>query len=75
MSARIHQPTRAQDWALHELSCNRTPSEATHTRTLRSLERAGLVRCDNGEWSLTRAGTRAADRATERLARLHRRSA
>lgn len=58
-----------QDWALHELSCNRQPSEATHTRTLRSLERAGLVRCDDDIWSLTCAGHREADRATHRLLR------
>jgi DNA-binding PadR family transcriptional regulator len=66
---RLYQPTRAQDWALHELWTNRTPSEATHTRTLRSLERAGLVRLDDGIWSLTRAGERAAATATERLQR------
>lgn len=66
---RIYQATRAQDWALHELWTNCTPSACTHTRTLRSLERAGLTRCDDGAWSLTAAGERAAAQATERLQR------
>jgi DNA-binding IclR family transcriptional regulator len=66
---RIYQPTQAQAWALHELSCSRQPSDATHTRTLRSLERAGLVRCDDDEWALTKAGQRLAAKATERLSR------
>jgi hypothetical protein len=66
---KLYQPSHQQTWALHELSCNRQPSEAVNTRTLRSLERAGLVRCDDGIWSLTKAGERAAVHATERLQR------
>lgn len=69
MTTRLYQLSPQQDWALHELSCTRQPSEAVHTRTLRSLERAGLVECHDGEWTLTKAGARAAVKATERLAR------
>jgi ribosomal protein S19E (S16A) len=69
MTTRLYQPSVHQEWALHELSCNRQPSEAVHTRTLRSLERAGLVECHDDEWALTKAGQRAAVKATERLQR------
>ena len=65
---RLYQTTQAQEWALHELQSG-TLSAATHTRTLRSLERAVLVRWQDDEWTLTRAGEREAVRATERLAR------
>lgn len=63
----IYQPSPQQDWALHELACSRQPSEAVNTRTLRSLERAGLVRCDDDVWSLTKAGERQAVKATHRF--------
>jgi ribosomal protein S19E (S16A) len=66
---RLYQPSPQQDWALHELSCNRQPSEAVNTRTLRSLERAGLVEQDDKGWRLTRAGYRAATGATARIER------
>jgi hypothetical protein len=69
---RVYQPTHAQDWALHELAGSRTPSASTHTRTLRSLLRAGLAREDDGEWALTAAGEREAVRATQRIARRNR---
>lgn len=65
----LYQPSPAQDWALHELARGVGPSEVVNTRTLRSLERAGLVRCDDGEWWLTKAGEREATKATQRLAR------
>lgn len=63
------QLTRCQDWALHELAAGERPSARTHTRTLRSLERARLVRFDDGAWWLTKAGEREALRATKRMER------
>lgn len=70
MSGRkLYQPSPQQDWALHELSCNRQPSEAVNTRTLRSLKRAGLVEQDDAGWRLTKTGVRAAEGATARLER------
>jgi ribosomal protein S19E (S16A) len=69
MTTRIYQLSPQQTWALHELWCSRQPSEEVNTRTLRSLERAGLVEYHDDEWALTKAGQRAAVKATERLAR------
>lgn len=65
----MKQLSTHQVWALHELARGVGPSDAVHTRTLRSLQHAGLARENDGEWTLTKAGERAAVKATERLQR------
>jgi DNA-binding IclR family transcriptional regulator len=70
MRERLTQLTRGQDRALSELSVGDRLSSKTHMRTLRSLERAGLVMQDSEGWRLTRRGRREADKATLRIGRL-----
>jgi DNA-binding IclR family transcriptional regulator len=70
MRERLTQLTRGQDRALSELALGERLSTKTHIRTLRSLERAGLVIGDSEGWRLTRRGRREADRATLRIGRL-----
>jgi DNA-binding IclR family transcriptional regulator len=69
MRERLTQLTRGQDCALYELAIGEHLSSKTHMRTLKSLERAGLVIEDAAGWRLTRRGRREADKATLRIGR------
>jgi predicted transcriptional regulator len=64
----IHQLSRQQAWALYELHRHAGRVEfVVHLRTLRSLERAGLIVHEAPRWPVTAAGEREAERAGERL--------
>jgi hypothetical protein len=63
-----HQLSRPQAWAIVDMAKHNGRAMAVHARTIKYVERFGLVVQDaTGAWWLTEAGTQAAEREAVRL--------